>query len=90
MVRAERHFPGVKFSKILNGVNNGNIVSRLVLKNPELGRAILAYRGIPIEMIGSKVQPDRHLRTKSANGLQLERADLSYQNIEFFSVTRYI
>src|SRR5207248_9615886 len=68
----------------LHCIDNSDIVGRLVVKNAQLGRAIIGHRAITIEMVGSKVEPETNWWVEALDGFELERADFNREHVELF------
>src|SRR5690242_9903366 len=74
--------PCAESRKLIAEVDYRPIVLRLIFKNPDLRRVVLVHGRIAIEMVGSKVQPDRRMRAKALDGLELERRDLEHHDVQ--------
>src|SRR4029077_13507811 len=61
----------------------------LIFENAQLGRAIIRYRAIPIEMVGSEVEPESDGWAKGADCFELERAYLYGEHIERLLFARH-
>ena len=54
----------------------------LVIENAQLGRAIVSYGAITIEVVRSEIEPQAYRRTKCADRFQLERAHFNRQHVQ--------
>ena len=63
-------------------IDDGNVRGCLIFKNPEFRRAIRFHVGIPVEVVGAEIQPDRNLRMECPDRLELEGAHFKNHHIQ--------
>ena len=85
-VGAEGDRPRRDFRQRFAGIDDRDVIRRLIFKNAQLGRAIFRDRAIAIEMVRGKIQPDADRRPEGPNGFELERAHFHREHIEVIAV----
>ena len=68
-------------------VENGNVSSLLVFKNPDFRIRIGFKIRVPIQMVSGNIQQNADYRPKAVNGVELKAADFGNHDICFdFSI----
>jgi len=69
---------GKRVADLVVGVENGEVLGRLILEDTFLRRDVILHRTVTVEMIGRDVQNCGNMRAERLNRLQLKAGNLQH------------